>query len=123
MLNMLNLFFNKESSSEDPSDSGFETCTISQGDDGFFLEFSIKFYAGNEVIFWVLVELLLIYDNMITNSYQFSALEQKEYSLCELTQVFFTDCILRNDAVNLMSILLLRKALNHFCPQKCYQPI
>ena len=51
MLNMLNLFFNKESSSEDRSDSGFETCPICQGDDGFFLEFSIKFYAGNEVIF------------------------------------------------------------------------
>ena len=37
MLNMLNLFFNKESSSEDRSDSGFETCTTPQGDDGFFL--------------------------------------------------------------------------------------
>ena len=47
MLNMLNLFFNKESSSEDRSDSGFETCTISQGDYGLFLEFSIKFYAGH----------------------------------------------------------------------------
>ena len=67
--------------------------------------------------------LLLTSDNMITNSYQFFALEQRENSLCELTQVFFTDCILRNDAVNLMNILLLRKALNHFCPQKCYQPI
>ena len=57
MLNMLNLFFNKESSPEDRSDSNFETCTIPQGDDSFFLEFSIKSYAGNEVIFWVLVEL------------------------------------------------------------------
>ena len=57
MLNVLNLFFNQESSSEDPSDSGFESCTISQGDDGFFLEFSIEFYVANEVIFWVLVEL------------------------------------------------------------------
>ena len=36
MLNMLNLFFNKESSPEDHCDSGFETCTIPQGDDGFF---------------------------------------------------------------------------------------
>ena len=51
MLNVLNLFFNQESSSEDPSDSGFESCTISQGDDGFFLEFSIEFYVANEVIF------------------------------------------------------------------------
>ena len=51
MLNMLNLFFNKESSPEDHCDSGFETCTIPQGDDGFFLEFLIKFYSGNEVIF------------------------------------------------------------------------
>ena len=51
MLNMLNLFFNQESSPEDHCDSGFETCTIPQGDDGFFLEFLIKFYSGNEVIF------------------------------------------------------------------------
>ena len=51
MLNMLNLFFNKESSSEDRSDSGFETYTIPHGDDGFFLEFSIIFYSGNKVIF------------------------------------------------------------------------
>ena len=58
--------------------------------------------------------LLLIYDNMITNSYQLSALEQKEYSLCELTQVFFTDCILRNDAVNLMSFLLPQKSTESF---------
>ena len=36
MLNMLNLFFTKESSSEDRSDSGFETCNIPQGDDSFF---------------------------------------------------------------------------------------
>lgn len=42
---------NKESSSEDRSDSGFETYIIPQGDDGFFLEFSIKFCSGNEVIF------------------------------------------------------------------------
>ena len=58
--------------------------------------------------------LLLIYDNMITNSYQLSALEQKEYSLCELTQVFFTDCILRNDAVNSMSFLLPQKSTESF---------
>ena len=38
MLIMLNLFFNKESSSEDRSDSGFETCTTPQGDDGFFFK-------------------------------------------------------------------------------------
>ena len=36
MLNMLNLFFTKESSSEDRSDSGFETRNIAQGDDSFF---------------------------------------------------------------------------------------
>ena len=58
--------------------------------------------------------LLLIYDNMITNSYQFSVLEQKEYSLRELTQVFFTDCILRNDAVNSMSFLLPLKSTESF---------
>ena len=52
MLNMLNLFFTKESLSEDCSDSGVETCNTPQGDDGFFfLEFLIKFYSGNEVIF------------------------------------------------------------------------
>ena len=51
MLNMLNLFFNKESLSEDRSDSGFEAYTIPQGDDGFFLEFLIIFYSGNKVIF------------------------------------------------------------------------
>ena len=51
MLNMFNLFFNKESSSEDRSDSGFDTYTAPQGDDGFFLEFSINFYSGNKVIF------------------------------------------------------------------------
>ena len=48
---------NKDSSSEDRSDSGFETCTIPQGDDGFFLEFLIKFYSGNEAIFWVFLKL------------------------------------------------------------------
>ena len=36
MLNMLNLFFTKESSSEDHTDSGFETLDIPEGDDGFF---------------------------------------------------------------------------------------
>ena len=51
---------------------------------------------------------------MITNSYQFSALEQRENSLCELTQVFFTDCILRNDAVNSMSFLLPQKSTGSF---------
>ena len=39
MLNMLNLFFTKESLSEDRSDSGVETCINSQGNDDFFLEF------------------------------------------------------------------------------------
>ena len=58
--------------------------------------------------------LLLTSDNMITNSYQFSALEQRENSLCELTQVFFTDCILRNDAVNSMSFLLPQKSTGSF---------
>ena len=58
MLNMLNLFFTKESSSEDHTDSGFETLDIPEGDDGFFfLEFSIKFHSENEFIFWVLVGL------------------------------------------------------------------
>ena len=57
MLNMVNLFFNKDTSSEDRSDSGFETCTIPQGDDGFFLEFLVNFYSGNKVIFKVLVGL------------------------------------------------------------------
>ena len=42
MLNMLNLFFTKESLSEGCGDSGFETCDILTGDDGFFfLEFLI----------------------------------------------------------------------------------
>ena len=37
MLNILNFFFTKESSSEDCSDSGFETLRdIPKGDDGFF---------------------------------------------------------------------------------------
>ena len=36
ILNVVNLFFTKESSSEDRSDSGFETCSIPQGDDSFF---------------------------------------------------------------------------------------
>lgn len=49
MLNMLNLFFTKESLSEDHSDSGVETCNNSQGNDDFFQNFSIKFYSGNEV--------------------------------------------------------------------------
>ena len=44
MLNILNFFFTKESSSEDCSDSGFETRDIPKGDDGFFLEFLMKFY-------------------------------------------------------------------------------
>ena len=54
MLNMLNLFFTKESLSEDRSDSGVETCNNSQGNDDFFQNFSIKFYSGNEVFseFW-----------------------------------------------------------------------
>ena len=54
MLNMLNLFFTKESLSEDHSDSGVETCNNSQGNDDFFQNFSIKFYSGNEVFseFW-----------------------------------------------------------------------
>ena len=51
---MLNLFFTKESLSEDRSDSGVETCNNSQGNDDFFQNFSIKFYSGNEVFseFW-----------------------------------------------------------------------
>ena len=36
MLNVLNLFFTKESSSEDCSDSSFETCDNPEGDDSFF---------------------------------------------------------------------------------------
>ena len=67
--------------------------------------------------------LLLIYDNMITNSYQFSVLEQKEYSLCELTQVFFTDCILRNDAVNSMSFLLPQKSTGSFLSAEVFPTI
>ena len=43
MLNMLNLFFTKESSSEDRSDSGLETCNIPQGDDSFFSNFWLNF--------------------------------------------------------------------------------
>ena len=35
---MLNLFFTKESSSEDRSDSSFETYDIPEGDDSFFLK-------------------------------------------------------------------------------------
>ena len=47
MLNMLNLFFTKESLSEDHSDSGVETCNNSQGNDDFLQNFSFKFYSGN----------------------------------------------------------------------------
>ena len=43
MLNMLNLFFNKESSPEDRRDSNFETWTIPQGDDSFFQNFGLNF--------------------------------------------------------------------------------
>ena len=37
--------------------SGEETYNILQGDDSSFYNFWLNFYSGNEVIFWVLVEL------------------------------------------------------------------
>ena len=40
---MLNLFFTKESLSEDHSDSGVETCNNSQGNDDFFRIFQSNF--------------------------------------------------------------------------------
>ena len=56
-------------------------------------------------------------DNMITNPYQFSALEQKENSLCE-HKFFLTDYILRYEAVNSMSFLLTQKSTGLFSSAK-----